>query len=674
MEGLEPSVAEPSITSIDDESFKYSLDAYPPTLVGASTNSTNDVLAAPAFPIFFNPLPVMEDSSSSRRSIDSVYSVNSGYGSLRGSPSVFTTLPSLVTSRPMCPGDRYDRILLHTFKPMPNKSPRVSLSNSTSNVRLKDLDDRSSYSFGGASCPSAGSYATPEKPYETGNFTSSSDNSNSDDTSEDDMEELDSDTESMIFAEVECRSRCCAKQKMLRNIMHEFYAMYGQHLSGGLRSHTGSPPSAQSPIQNSGKASSNKAVWSSRKRHFDDDDPPSPRDDRRKRQKPEPSSPGDYGENGLFACPFHKFDPRKYCCSNSDSRKYRACAGPGFESIARLKQHLKRTHKSPIYCLRCWLVFEEEQELLHHQRNYNQCDILPLRFMEGITQDKMKMINKRNVTWKDIYEILFPGAPVPSPYYEPILVSSNLNESQSPVSQSLAEYESYSRSELPRLVQTELESRATSGLVSLEETLKASLVDVVRTCQSALAQRPFNGIDTSLTLETPTGSLIPTANNVIANSEVSTFYRGPPPLTEDASATAAHTFHQAQRQGQLLQSAETSDSGYTSPNQEPKQNVQSSRPSSQFPNPRSVYPEDCNDATSAEDKEYFATNSFQDPNMQQGYQCSYPISYSGAGDPVFSTGPDLGYNSSFFPSINGGGPVNFSSVANNSYSGLPGDP
>ncbi len=52
-----------------------------------------------------------------------------------------------------------------------------------------------------------------------------------------------------------------------------------------------------------------------------------------------------------FACPFHKYNPSYYNPRNNNTqlaRSYRTCAGPGWDSTHRLKEHLNRAHKAEI--------------------------------------------------------------------------------------------------------------------------------------------------------------------------------------------------------------------------------------------------------------------------------------------------------------------------------------
>lgn len=64
-------------------------------------------------------------------------------------------------------------------------------------------------------------------------------------------------------------------------------------------------------------------------------------DDEDEGKRPEPSSGGGEAQR-MLACPFHKKDSVKYGIQHGNSgsvkkHKYRACMGPGFKSIQRLK-------------------------------------------------------------------------------------------------------------------------------------------------------------------------------------------------------------------------------------------------------------------------------------------------------------------------------------------------
>ena len=84
--------------------------------------------------------------------------------------------------------------------------------------------------------------------------------------------------------------------------------------------------------------------------------------------------------------------------------------------ILSYRQHLRRTHVAPIQCRRCWQVMQNTEEMSRHVNADLRCEASPTQLEEGISQEKMLLINSKwGATWEEIFEVLFPGAPVPSP-------------------------------------------------------------------------------------------------------------------------------------------------------------------------------------------------------------------------------------------------------------------
>ena len=51
-----------------------------------------------------------------------------------------------------------------------------------------------------------------------------------------------------------------------------------------------------------------------------------------------------------------------------------------------------------------------------HANLEERCEQQEPKIVEGIDKDKMRLITETwGVSWEGIYEILFPGAPIPSP-------------------------------------------------------------------------------------------------------------------------------------------------------------------------------------------------------------------------------------------------------------------
>lgn len=132
------------------------------------------------------------------------------------------------------------------------------------------------------------------------------------------------------------------KHKVLKSLMREFYVVFDTSLGAMQPEDTErTPPEPQTTtssstgqlLRSSGNSAKGKRSLQDRGSSPPGDDR---NDDRRKRiQRPPGMVKG--REERCFACPFFKYDPRKYSCTSKKRCKYRTCAGPGFESISRLK-------------------------------------------------------------------------------------------------------------------------------------------------------------------------------------------------------------------------------------------------------------------------------------------------------------------------------------------------
>ncbi|KAI1454789.1 hypothetical protein F4805DRAFT_303968 [Annulohypoxylon moriforme] len=125
-----------------------------------------------------------------------------------------------------------------------------------------------------------------------------------------------------------------------------------------------------------------------------------------------------------LACPYYKHNPKQF-------RRLRTCAGPGFNGIHRLKEHLYRKHGCPRHtCSRCLHDFKTPARLSEHMRALQACVVAPNQKFDGqMTADQQLLLRSRRMSknstdegkWNDIYRILFPNANptnIPSPYFE----------------------------------------------------------------------------------------------------------------------------------------------------------------------------------------------------------------------------------------------------------------
>jgi hypothetical protein len=138
----------------------------------------------------------------------------------------------------------------------------------------------------------------------------------------------------------------------------------------------------------------------------DNDDDPS------ERPKKRPIISTEARDRPKFACPFFKRDKSKHL-------RWRSCAGPGWATVHRVKEHVYRRHHQPIFCPRCYAVFDDEEGSNEHMRMNPPCETVENpaeQIVEGFNKDQEKKLRsrKRNAAqserdrWIEMYKILFP--------------------------------------------------------------------------------------------------------------------------------------------------------------------------------------------------------------------------------------------------------------------------
>ncbi|KAF5972660.1 hypothetical protein FCOIX_9241 [Fusarium coicis] len=125
----------------------------------------------------------------------------------------------------------------------------------------------------------------------------------------------------------------------------------------------------------------------------------------------------------------------------------------GWPSVHRIKEHIYRCHKAPIYCKRCFGIVKTEKELDSHLRQHPACEVVsPSRDMPGIdneTKDRLK--SRRGIQnfseeekWKHMYKVLFPKTEdIPSPYCDFKIIEAPM------AAETRAQYRSFLRREVP---------------------------------------------------------------------------------------------------------------------------------------------------------------------------------------------------------------------------------
>ncbi|KAL9563064.1 hypothetical protein ACKAV7_012806 [Fusarium commune] len=157
-----------------------------------------------------------------------------------------------------------------------------------------------------------------------------------------------------------------------------------------------------------------------------------------------------------FACPFHK-------AGILVSVHHRACEGPGWIDVNKVKEHLFRCHLPKKYrgkhtCRRCDASFETDELLLAHQHHETPCQKRKPEAIYGmLTREqaaRLRSLKRKSSKeseedrWFDIYRIVFPSFNRKlegiSPYHESNSTTlSTINSSTS--SNGISQYRDYLR-------------------------------------------------------------------------------------------------------------------------------------------------------------------------------------------------------------------------------------
>jgi hypothetical protein len=276
--------------------------------------------------------------------------------------------------------------------------------------------------------PSPDTHSAESGNHSTGSFDSGTDVLDSVDAFSDD-------------SDFNCASDISAeKERILDRLMvcvYDMFAMIGSttHTSRGAHESHQSNNQTVDTFAKSPELTSKK-----RKERCDRDNNPNEEenDGSRKRLKgrEDINAPGQKNER-MLACPYFKCNPRK-------SYPSKKCYGPGWDSVHRIKyvtvndqskplklisvrEHLYRVHSMPLHCRRCYVTFDNEDQLNDHSRLPVSCTIRKAVPMEGFNKDQEKSLKGRRTMfragseeekWKIVYLILFPNtAPgrLPSP-------------------------------------------------------------------------------------------------------------------------------------------------------------------------------------------------------------------------------------------------------------------
>lgn len=361
----------------------------------------------------------------------------------------------------------------------------------------------------------ASAYTTPSR----GESETSSSSMN--EGSEDDLDE-----EECVYVR-----RAEKKRVILRDLMGVVYSSYNLLASSGAMSDGESKPSCGargSPTTSQSSSDQpNKSCGPKGKRNLSKRDEDSDKEENGEGQQPKRVKSG-IEIDGLdrerkFACPYFQRNHHRRLSNINLPR--RACYGPGFHTVHRVKEHLYRAHRQPLVCPRCDTQTESEISLEVHMRQDPPCAKRPKQLREGINSTTEKLLRSRNrdftkkseaEKWRHVYTILFPADDLndlPSPYHENHIEANFANDS--PIDSTAKRYEEFIKRELfPRIyrvLETKIDEALDSAERGITETLKTQLQGILRDVQVELrdefeaANEAQNELEDNRPIETTVG-------------------------------------------------------------------------------------------------------------------------------------------------------------------------
>jgi len=225
----------------------------------------------------------------------------------------------------------------------------------------------------------------------------------------------------------------------------------------------------------------------------------------------------------LYACPFYKHNQAKY-------KHVKTCCGPGWPSIHRTKEHIYRSHSSKNHCQRCLGYFESEDSLQEHCQSEKPCKLAKNKTVDFCSDAKETLLRARakaglseEQKWQEMYKILFPGEPVPSPCYDSSdETGAAPQESRSKDDERIKDH---IRVHLPRLVRPLMERYVDELFQDIQEKMDRKAQELVKDVEIQIL-RTFHCLDESNSPSTPA--------SLVTESDVSS------PKTGQSSSPSAH--------------------------------------------------------------------------------------------------------------------------------------
>ncbi|KAK0376693.1 hypothetical protein CLIM01_05961 [Colletotrichum limetticola] len=220
----------------------------------------------------------------------------------------------------------------------------------------------------------------------------------------------------------------------------------------------------------------------------------------------------------LLACPFFKWNPLGY-------QRKKECAGPGWPTVHRLKEHLFRRHgRLPFQCSRCRQYLKTQAKLDSHLRVAQLCEINTEADLSGefkFGPDIERLLRVRSSPkltveekWKQVYKILFDVREdeIPTPYYDYDISVLDREET-------LMEF---ARRDIVIRVRQHIEAEVEQRFADVAPELIAELRDIVRGVWPSLMQDFYRGQEQTSTIDREEALMRPPPPQVLNESSTNT--------------------------------------------------------------------------------------------------------------------------------------------------------
>ncbi|KAK1520807.1 uncharacterized protein CCOS01_10926 [Colletotrichum costaricense] len=218
-----------------------------------------------------------------------------------------------------------------------------------------------------------------------------------------------------------------------------------------------------------------------------------------------------------LACPYFKWNPL-------GCPRKKECAGPGWPSVHRVKEHLYRRHGSPFECPRCRRDLKAQSALNSHLKLAQICEVnneihLSGRFNFGPDIERrlrVRCSSKQTEAekWKQVYRTLFDVREdeIPTPYYDHDFSAIGREET----------WKEFTRREIMIFLRQRIEAEVERRFAAMAPELIAGLRDIVHDLELVLRENFEKSREQDRTIDREEALVRPPPPLVVGESSTNT--------------------------------------------------------------------------------------------------------------------------------------------------------